>query len=283
MCCAGFALNMSWAAPELRLLSNDGTALYTGNAVRNPAGPGTVGNFTEATFLFHNNIEAIQVLNETASLEFVLPDGGRSMCVDKLELLPIEPLQLPLSAVSQSVAQTGQSREGVCPPFPLQGPSAPDPPKHSLSQRRELMLLLCPPPSNAIPSDPMALADPSSFSTPFSLVTHAYIYVHAHVHCVLKCMQQSLVCVHAWTASECIHVVLACMQRVCTQCCSCCAAIYIEALHAFVNIICITWSSALHGQARFWLCQCLHRCCRNGQCEQPRCQHHYPKLCSSQW
>lgn len=127
MCCAGFALNKSWAAPELRLLSDDGTAIYMGYPVRNPTGPGTFGNFTEATFLFQNNIEAIKLLNETASLEFVLPDGSgvRSMCVDKLELLPVEPLQLPLTAVSQSVAQTGQQRGLLCPPPPPSRPLSP--------------------------------------------------------------------------------------------------------------------------------------------------------------
>ena len=102
LCLAGFVTNNTWAPPVLSLLADNGDVLCVGTLYPTSS---TVGNFTEATFLFQNNGHCIKSLNQATSLQFSPPDGQEGMmsfCVDKLELL-----LLP-DGLNETLTQTGQ-------------------------------------------------------------------------------------------------------------------------------------------------------------------------------
>lgn len=102
LCLAGFVTNNTWAPPMLSLLADNGDVLCVGTLYPTSS---TVGNFTEATFLFQNNGGCIKGLSQTASLQFSPPDGQEGMmsfCVDKLELL-----LLP-NRLNETLAHTGK-------------------------------------------------------------------------------------------------------------------------------------------------------------------------------
>lgn len=104
MCYAGFVTNSTGVAPKLSLLSIEGKELCDAATPYQTTSTPAANNFTEATFLFQNNRDCIDQLDQVAGLMFSPPDGTKgvwSFCVDKLGLLP--------SKVDDTLAQIGQS------------------------------------------------------------------------------------------------------------------------------------------------------------------------------